>query len=141
MVEIECYPHNFFGIKFYWKGVADSKRRYSLLTGDFEPRNIVRSCIEIMLEYYRRIPSASFAFVGANEDGESKGQPSKRFKFYRRMMMSVFPQEWFLHASVEAHSLYLLINQAELTSGHISIPMVEEMLNSLFEGEFSINAR
>ncbi len=41
IVEIEHFSNNFFGIKFYWKGVANSKKRYSFLTNDNEPRTIV----------------------------------------------------------------------------------------------------
>ena len=45
IVEVEGFDHEFYGLKFYWKGVELSKERYSLLTNDFEPRKIVRSCI------------------------------------------------------------------------------------------------
>ena len=54
IVEVEGFEHEFYGIKFYWKGVQKSNDRYSLLTNDYEPRTIVRSCIEVMLDYYRR---------------------------------------------------------------------------------------
>lgn len=37
IVEIERYTNHFLGLKFYWKGVALSKNRYSLLTNDYEP--------------------------------------------------------------------------------------------------------
>lgn len=65
IVEVEGFENEFYGIKFYWKGVEKSKERYSLLTNDYEPRTIVRSCIEIMLEYYRKNPLVSFGFVAA----------------------------------------------------------------------------
>ena len=53
IVEVEGFEYEFLELKFYWKGVEKSKNRYSLLTNDYEPRKIVRSCIEVMLEYYR----------------------------------------------------------------------------------------
>lgn len=65
IVEVEGFEHEFYGIKFYWKGVEKSKNRYSLLTNDYEPRTIIRSCIEVMLEYYRKNPLVSFGFVAA----------------------------------------------------------------------------
>ena len=65
IVEVEGFENEFYGIKFYWKGVEKSKNRYSLLTNDYEPRTIVRSCIEIMLDYYRKNPLVSFGFVAA----------------------------------------------------------------------------
>ena len=54
IVEVEYFSNHFFGLKFYWKGVAESKNRYSLLTNDYEPRTIVMSCVYIMLEYFRK---------------------------------------------------------------------------------------
>lgn len=65
IVEVEEFEKGFYGIKFYWKGVEKSKRRYSILTNDYEPRTIVRSCVEIMLQYFRNNPLVSFGFVAA----------------------------------------------------------------------------
>lgn len=65
IVEVEGFENEFWGLKFYWKGVEKSKYRYSLLTNDFEPRTIVRSCVEVMLEYYRKNNLVSFGFVAA----------------------------------------------------------------------------
>lgn len=45
IVEVESFSNRFLGLKFYWKGVANSKERYSLLTNDYEPRTIVMSCV------------------------------------------------------------------------------------------------
>ena len=56
IVEVEGFENEFYGLKFYWKGVEKSKDRYSLLTNDYEPRTIVRSCIEVMLQYFRKNP-------------------------------------------------------------------------------------
>lgn len=55
IVEVEGFENEFYGLKFYWKEVEKSKDRYSLLTNDYEPRTIVRSCIEVMLQYFRKI--------------------------------------------------------------------------------------
>lgn len=63
IVEVEGFEDEFYGLKFYWKGVEKSTRRYSLLTNDYEPRRILRSCIEVMLEYYSANPKVSFGFV------------------------------------------------------------------------------
>ena len=42
IIEVEGFHNEFFGLKFYWKGVEKSQFRYSLLTNDYEPRRIVR---------------------------------------------------------------------------------------------------
>lgn len=67
IIEVEGFENEFFGIKFYWKGVEKSKDRYSILTNDYEPRTIIRSCIEVMLEYYRKNSLVSFGFVAAKD--------------------------------------------------------------------------
>lgn len=67
IVEVEKFSNHFLGLKFYWKGVVNSKDRYSLLTNDFEPRTIVMSCVYIMLDYFRKDHCASFGFVAAND--------------------------------------------------------------------------
>lgn len=77
IVEVEGFENEFYGLKFYWKGVEKSKFRYSLLTNDYEPRVIVRSCIEVMLEYYRKNQLVSFGFVAA-PDLEKDIQGKKR---------------------------------------------------------------
>ncbi len=75
IVEVEGFENEFYGLKFYWKGVEKSKDRYSLLTNDYEPRTIMRSCIEVMLEYYRKNRLVSFGFVAAPDlDKDIKGK-------------------------------------------------------------------
>lgn len=59
IVEVEKFSNHFLGLKFYWKGVVNSKNRYSLLTNDYEPRTIVMSCVYIMLDYFRKDKFAS----------------------------------------------------------------------------------
>lgn len=73
-----------------------------MLTNDYEPRIIIRSCIEVMLEYYRRNSLVSFGFVAANDlEKDIKGKKinlsggSRRFRFYQRMMVNLFGPETF----------------------------------------------
>ena len=45
-----------------------------------------------MLEYFKRDKCASFGFVAADDlnSADNPNQPNKRFRFYRRMMLSIF---------------------------------------------------
>lgn len=145
IVEVEGFENEFYGIKFYWKGVEKSKNRYSILTNDFEPRTIVRSCVEVMLEYYRRNPLVSFGFVAApdlQKDIEGKNvdlsDGNRRFKFYQRMMLTLFGPKTFLQASDTTRTIYLMINMAQLSSGVITIKAIETRLNQTYFGEFTI---
>ena len=138
IVEVEWFSHDFLGLKFYWKGVAESKKRYSLLTHDFEPRKIVMSCIKIMLHYFKENKCASFGFVAAdNIDGEKIGI-NKRFRFYRRMMLSLFSPDAFVQINDKNHSIYLLVNRMMLDEGHITIGQIETEITRLYRGNFTL---
>ena len=137
IVEIEKYSNHFLGLKFYWKGVSGSKNRYSLLTNDYEPRTIVMSCVYIMLEYFKKDGYASFGFVAANDlhrRGDVAG-PNKRFRFYRRMMLSIFGTETFVQGYDINNSIYLLVNKEMLRQGNVSINQIETEISKLYEGE------
>ncbi len=137
IVEIEHFSNNFLGLKFYWKGVADSKERYSYLTYDYEPRTIVMSCIMIMLDYFKNDNCISFGFVAAPNLNDTDG-PNKRFRFYRRMMLSIFGSRTFAQGYDIENSIYVLINRKMLDSRLISLSEIEKEINKLYEGEFSI---
>lgn len=146
IVEVEGFENEFYGIKFYWKGVEKSKDRYSLLTNDYEPRIIIRSCIEVMLEYYRKNPLVSFGFVAARDlEQDLKGKNidvesgSRRFKFYKRMMVNLFGPETFLQASDTTNTIYLMINRRQISSGAITITDIESRLNQTYNGEYLIS--
>ncbi len=140
IVEVEKFSNHFLGLKFYWKGVASSKERYSLLTNDYEPRTIVMSCVHIMLEYFKKDDCASFGFVAANDLNNSSIIPNvnKRFRFYRRMMLSIFGSETFSQGYDINNSIYLLINKRMLYHGDITLNQIEAAISKLYEGDFSV---
>lgn len=142
LVEVEHFSNRFLGLKFYWKGVAESKDRYSLLTNDYEPRTIVMSCIQVMLDYYRHDEFCSFGFVAAPDlQGGREGVPNKRFRFYRNMMLNTFGEKTFIQAYDAETSVYVLINRKSIESGDISLTKIEDEMSRLYEGEFSLIAR
>lgn len=145
IVEVEEFEKDFFGLKFYWKGVESSKNRYSLLTHDYEPRIIVRSCIEVMLDYYRRNPEVSFGFVAAPDlESDVRGkrqneeEGSRRFRFYQRMMITLFGPATFRQLSDRTKTIYLMVNNRRLEDGTLTIKEVEQTLNRMFIGPYFI---
>ena len=147
IVEVEGFENEFYGIKFYWKGVEKSKNRYSILTNDYEPRTIVRSCIEVMLEYYRNKSFVSFGFVAAPDlEKDIKGKNvhpengSRRFRFYQRMMINLFGPKTFLQVADTSSTIYLMINRRQLEIGKVTIQDIERCLNQTYEGEYIVNA-
>lgn len=148
IIEVEGFENEFYGLKFYWKGVEKSPNRYSLLTNDYEPRKIVRTCIEVMLNYYQNNHRISFGFVAApdlEEDIEGKRysckEGSRRFIFYKRMMINLFGPKTFRQLSDTEHRIYLLVNQGRLSDGSLSIKDIEEKVNQLYSGDFYISER
>lgn len=142
IVEVEHFNNHFFGLKFYWKGVASSKNRYSLLTNDFEPRTIIMSCIDIMIRYFTHDKCASFGFVAAEDlfKATDKSRPNKRFRFYRRMMLSLFKPETFLQVNDTKKSIYLLVNQIMIKDGAINLKQIEAEISRLYEGEYRLES-
>lgn len=140
IVEVEKFSNHFIGLKFYWKGVVNSKNRYSLLTNDYEPRTIVMSCVHIMMEYFQKDNCASFGFVAANDlnSRDNHITPNKRFRFYRRMMLSIFGSETFAQGYDVKNSIYLLINRDMLEKGSITVRQIENEISRLYEGEYSL---
>lgn len=140
IVEVEHFSNHFLGLKFYWKGVVNSKNRYSLLTNDYEPRTIVMSCIQIMLDYYRKDDFSSFGFVAAPDlyGFEKEGVPNKRFRFYRNLMLNVFGSQTFIQAYDERTSVYVLINRKKYNKGDITIASLEKEISKLYEGDYSL---
>lgn len=144
IIEVEGFENEFWGLKFYWKGVEKSKNRYSLLTNDYEPRTIVRSCVEVMLEYYRKNRLASFGFVAAPDlEGDVKGRKmqegSRRFRFYQRMMINLFGPETFCQIADTTSTIYLLVNKVQLSTGAVTIRDIERRINQTYMGEYVIN--
>lgn len=145
IVEVEGFENEFYGLKFYWKGVEKSPDRYSLLTNDYEPRKIVRSCIEVMLDYYRRNKMVSFGFVAAPDLAKDmvgkrydSHQGSRRFIFYRRMMINLFGPKTFFQASDITNTIYLMINREKLSKREITIKEIENKINETYLGDYII---
>lgn len=131
LVDVEVYEKHIYGIKFYLKSQAHKAERYSFKTGDFEPRRIVLSCLHIMLDYFYKDTKSSFAFIGANSEGE-ENVCTKRFCFYRRMVNTYFGTQTFEHMTDEMNSAYLLLRRTELLSGRVSSNDVEMFFRNIY---------
>lgn len=145
IVEVEGFENEFYGLKFYWKGVEKSRNRYSLLTNDFEPRRIVRSCIEIMLDYYRHSQFASFGFIAAPDlekdiANKHRVKGNRRFEFYKKIMIRLFGDNVFFHCADMSNTFYLMVNLKQLESGEITLARIEQRINETYLGGFIIDS-
>ena len=98
------------------------------------------SCIQIMLDYYKKDSTCSFGFVAAPDLDQSKlnKEPNKRFRFYRRMMLSVFGNKTFYHGYDLDSSLYVLINRELIDNGTLSLESIEEEISNVYQGTYSL---
>ena len=70
IVEVEKFSNHFLGLKFYWKGVVNSKKRYSILTHDYEPRTIVINAKTQLLKFrQRRAGGSRVCLTGVRSTG------------------------------------------------------------------------
>ena len=84
------------------------------MTGLYEARQCIRTCMAIMQEVAKNDPMASFGFIGANRIDESEIN-TKRFRVYRRFMLTNFGNDEYLHQYNIAKSTYIMINRKQLS--------------------------
>lgn len=133
IVNVEEYSFNVFVIKFHLKAHTDSLNKYRVLTNlDYAP-SIIGTCIEIMLEYYRKNPYSSFGFIGINSLFEASRKNTKRFRIYRRIMENTFSPIHFTHYVYEKESAYLMLNKDNSESDLLA--KVEKMFQKGYDFE------
>lgn len=127
-VHVEIHPNHFYGVKFHLKDHKKIKGKYNIQTNLDEARAVLFTCIRIMLDINQRDPLSSFGFIGSNtismiirEKGKEKYIPYKeeksntrRYKIYKRMMLTFFTNENFEHVYNEEYSTYLMVRKSEL---------------------------
>lgn len=112
-VWIEVYQHHFYAVKFHLKAHRHSDFKYNLMTGLYEARQCIRTCMAIMEEVARSDSRASFGFIGANQMNEPE-ENTKRFRVNRRFMLTCFGNDEYVHKYNISKSAYMLINRKEL---------------------------
>ena len=130
IVHVEEYPHFVYVIKFHLKNHSKSDKKYNFETHIQDPLKVIGTCIEIMLDFYRKNPFASFAFIGANSILETNRRNTRRFKIYRRIMENSFSVITFKHFIYEDESAYFLLNKDNSESDLFI--KIEQMFSSCF---------
>ena len=132
IVRVECYECHIYGIKFYQKNHRLSKDKYRLMSNTFEPRRIVNTCINIMLEVYSNNPKASFGFIGANNIDEDL-RYTKRFRFYSRIIATYFDSTYFIHKENIDKSTYILVNRKSLAENPNLVSDIETFFTERYD--------
>ncbi len=128
-VWVEKYPYSFYAIKFHLKNHKHCSRKYNRLTRLYEAKPVIMTCIDIMIEIHKREQKSSFGFLGANtielstSRRKSKKEEvlfiepkenTKRYRAYKRFMITFFSDELFEHKYNEEKSTYLLVRKSEI---------------------------
>ena len=111
IVRVESYVNHAYCVKFFDKANINSKNKFSLRSNTFEPRTILFTIFRIMLDVLQRDERASFFFIGAEDEKDQKGMVSRRFRFYRKFVLSIVSDVHFEHFRRNDLSLYILVNK------------------------------
>jgi len=130
-VWVEAYDFDMYTVKFHLKSDRNSPTKYNRLTGFNEARAVINTCIAIMLEVNELNPNSSFGFVGANLPNESEKE-TKRFKVYKRIMVTYFPLSVFDHRENKEKSAYMLVRRTELEKHPDLIQKIEDFFSDNF---------
>jgi hypothetical protein len=113
IVIVEEYRFDIFIVKFYPATKKNDDNRFQVVLNDYEFAPIIRTCINIMLEFLKKNPLASFGYIGANSiiDGfEEAKSLTQRFRIYDYVMGIFLNTENFLRLYSEKNSGALLLN-------------------------------
>lgn len=116
---VELYKNHIYIVKYYAACHGRCKHKYSIVYNDESPGPIIRTCVNIMLQFYEENNWASFGFFGASSiNKKRKGVPmpegisnTQRFRIYKIVMYNLFGKNTFAHAYNKKYSAYLMINR------------------------------
>lgn len=138
IAQVEHYNLDLYAIKFYLKNHRNSPTKFNVLTGKFEARPVIHTCIAIMIDIYNSNHNASFVFIGSPSHKEierekenpkiKKENNTQRFRIYSTLMYTYFSPEKFEHLNSIKQSLYLMLNK---TSNHTKSQM-QDVINEIY---------
>jgi len=111
IARVEKYLEHSYCIKYFDKANMLSENKFSLRTGTNEARTVYYTLFRILLDVLKRDPKASFFFVGESDDKDLAGEPTRRYRVYKRFVPDLVSEESFAHKRNEELSLYILVNK------------------------------
>lgn len=111
IVRIECYVDHTYCVKFYDKANTLSDNKFSLRTKTYEPRVIVNTVFNVMLDVLKKDGLASFFFIGVEDEKDIAGKATRRFLFFSDYVLSLVSDTLFGHFRANHLSLYILVNK------------------------------
>ena len=114
MDRIERYVNELHCVKFFDETTDTSKSDFSHLSATYEPRTIFRTIVNIVLDVFKKNPSASIMYIGAADKKDNKDRPTRRYRVYQMYLMDYDIHDWFEPADFVNHSMSLLVNLAAM---------------------------
>lgn len=116
IINVEQYSVYIFVLKFHPRKLKSNKYRYNIITNTGHFSKIVRTNINVLIEFYKKYPISHFGFIGARTYCPKKKcfietqSVTKRFKLYQYAVENLISPDDFEHHFDEGNNTYLLIN-------------------------------
>ena len=120
-------------MKFFDKANINSKNKFSLRYNTFEVRTILYTMFHIMLDVLKRDKKASFFFIGAEDEKDQDGMVSRRFRLYRRFVLSTVSDDKFEHFRRNDLSLYILVNKEYVSDTSSYADELANIVNNIYK--------
>ena len=130
LIHVEEYAHLVFGVKFHLKAHQDSNRRYSLMTKFNDTPRVLATIVQAMKLFEVKHHLATFAFFGAELEGESADN-TKRFRVYKPIMENFFNDAKYDHQFLASESFYLILNRAHEQQNTALYPYILDQFKAL----------
>jgi hypothetical protein len=132
-VILEVYSFDVVAIKYCDVKDKGAYNAFDKIFNDGDALRVIATCLFIMLDYWKRYPTATFAFYAVPRDLPSilinqkqlnKNEAEKfieryrsvRFTIYKYAMVNLFPPKSFIQIQDSKNSLYLLLNKKQKNS-------------------------
>ena len=122
-------------VKFYDEEFKNAEDPFGIVTGKGNGQIIFRTCLEIMIWFYKQDPRLSFGFAGAptfDEIEKPDGKETQRSRIYQGIATRFFAPINFQHLPISGHSTYVLLNRAYCDPDPALAPMMYKSLQKAY---------
>jgi hypothetical protein len=113
LVTLEEYSFGVHAIKYCGMKHRKQKNAYSLIYNDGDGIKVISTCLQIMLDMWRKNPEISFAFYAVPRSAEDEKSDKKtRYRIYEQAMINLFSPRDFKHYMDVNSCVYVLLNRS-----------------------------
>lgn len=134
---VEEYEFSVYIIKFHLKSHRHSKNKYRHLTNLNEARPLIKTCINILYEFFKNNKMSSFGFIGAASIDETEDNETKRLRIYRKIIATYFGEEHFEHLIMKERNAYLLLRNTHLANEPLLINKISIAFDSIYDNFYT----